>query len=53
MIADDVTPRLVLVSLPAVLHHHHYVIDTIVGDVMMTSRQIALVKDAHVAVDAR
>ena len=51
--SDDAAIRFKFIRLPVVLDDKQYVIDTIVIDVMMTSRQIALVKDAHVAVDAR
>ena len=53
MVADDIAPGAVSISLPSVVQNQHYVIDAFVVGVVMTSRQVALVEGAHVAVDAR
>ena len=53
MVTDDVAPSTVSIGLPPVVEHQHYVIDAFVVGVVMTSRQVALVEGAHVAVDAR
>ena len=53
MVADDVAPGTVPIGLPPVVQNQHYVIDALVVGVVMTSRQVALVEGAHVAVDAR
>ena len=53
VVADDVARGAVRIGLPPVVEHEHYVIDALVVGVVMTSRQVALVEGAHVAVDAR